>query len=236
MKNRPSIALVSGGNREIGLEVVRRLAASGHMVLLGSRDLAKGEAAARAIGDGYSERVIAVRLDVTNPAGVERLARDVDQQFGGLHVLVNSAAVHYDTGQTATAADIEGVVREAFETNVLGAWRLIRAFVPLMRRSGWGRIVNVSSGAGAISSMGAGTPAYSTTKAALNALTRVVAAELRGTGILVNAVCPGWVATDMGGPGGRPVRDGAAGIVWAATLPDDGPTGGFFRDKRPIDW
>ena len=236
MKNRPSIALVSGGNRGIGLEVVRRLAASGHMVLLGSRDLAKGEAAARAIGDGYSERVIAVRLNVTNPASVERLARDVDQQFGGLHVLVNSAAVHYDTGQTATAADIEGVVREAFETNVLGAWRLISAFVPLMRRSGWGRIVNVSSGAGAISSMGAGTPAYSTTKAALNALTRVVAAELRGTGILVNAVCPGWVATDMGGPGGRPVRDGAAGIVWAATLPDDGPTGGFFRDKRPIDW
>ena len=236
MKNRPSIALVSGGNRGIGLEVVRRLAASGHIVLLGSRDLAKGEAAARAIGDGYSERVIAVRLNVTNPASVERLARDVDQQFGGLHVLVNSAAVHYDTGQTATAADIEGVVREAFETNVLGAWRLISAFVPLMRRSGWGRIVNVSSGAGAISSMGAGTPAYSTTKAALNALTRVVAAELRGTGILVNAVCPGWVATDMGGPGGRPVRDGAAGIVWAATLPDDGPTGGFFRDKRPIDW
>jgi NAD(P)-dependent dehydrogenase (short-subunit alcohol dehydrogenase family) len=236
LKNRPSIALVSGGNRGIGLEVVRQLGAIGHMVLLGSRGLAKGEAAAHTIGDGYSERVIAVRLDVTNPASVERLARDVDQQFGALHVLVNSAAVHYDTGQTATAADIEGVVREAFETNVLGAWRLIRAFVPLMRRSGWGRIVNVSSGAGAISSMGAGTPAYSTTKAALNALTRVVAAELRGTGILVNAVCPGWVATDMGGPGGRPVRDGAAGIVWAATLPDDGPTGGFFRDKRPIDW
>lgn len=236
MKNRPSIALVSGGNRGIGLEVVRQLAAIGHMVLLGSRDLAKGEAAARAIGDGYSERVIAVRLDVTDPASVERLARDVDQQFGALHALVNNAAVHYDTWQTATAADIEGVVREAFDTNVLGAWRLIRAFVPLMRRSGWGRIVNVSSSAGAISSMGAGTPAYSTSKAALNALTKVVAAELRGSGILVNAVCPGWVATDMGGPGGRPVKDGAAGIVWAATLPDDGPTGGFFRDKRPIGW
>jgi NAD(P)-dependent dehydrogenase (short-subunit alcohol dehydrogenase family) len=228
LKNRPSIALVSGGNRGIGLEVVRQLAAIGHMVLLGSRDLAKGESAARAIGEGYSERVIAVRLNVTDPASVERLARDVDQQFGALHVLVNNAAVHYDTWRTATAADIEGVVREAFETNVLGAWRLIRAFVPLMRRSGWGRIVNVSSGAGAISSMGAGTPAYSTTKAALNALTKVVAAELRGTGILVNAVCPGWVATDLGGLGGRPVKDGAAGIVWAATLPDDGPTGRLF--------
>jgi NAD(P)-dependent dehydrogenase (short-subunit alcohol dehydrogenase family) len=236
LKNRPSIALVSGGNRGIGLEVVRQLAAIGHMVLLGSRDLAKGEAAVRAIGDGYSERVIAVRLDVTDPASVESLARDVDQQFGALHVLVNNAAVHYDTWQTATAADIEGVVREAFETNVLGAWRLIRAFVPLIRRSGWGRIVNVSSGAGAISSMGAGTPTYSTTKAALNALTKVVAAELRGSGILVNAVCPSWVATDMGGPGGRPVKDGAAGIVWAATLPDDGPTGGFFRDQQPVGW
>jgi NAD(P)-dependent dehydrogenase (short-subunit alcohol dehydrogenase family) len=242
LKKRHSIALVSGGNRGIGLEIVRQLAAVGHTVLLGSRDLAKGEAAARTIhgshpGPGsHPRRVIPLRLDVTDPASVERLARDVDQQFGALHVLVNSAAVHYDAWQSATTADIEGVVREAFETNVLGAWRLIRAFVPLMQRNRWGRIVNVSSGAGAISTMGAGTPAYSTTKAALNALTKVVAAELRGSGILVNAVCPGWVATDMGGPGGRPVRDGAAGIVWAATLPDDGPTGGFFRDQQPISW
>lgn len=235
-KQAPRVALVSGGNRGIGFEVVRQLAALGHTVILGSRDLAKGEAAAQAIGDGYSERVIALRLDVTDPAGIEQLARAVDRQFGALHVLVNNAAIHYDTWQTATSADIEGVVREAFETNVLGAWRLIRAFVPLMRRNRWGRIVNVSSGAGAISSLDAGTPAYSTTKAALNALTRVVAAELHGSGILVNAVCPGWVATEMGGRGGRPVSDGAAGIVWAATLPDEGPTGGFFRDRRPINW
>jgi NAD(P)-dependent dehydrogenase (short-subunit alcohol dehydrogenase family) len=236
LKKRHSIALVSGGNRGIGLEVVRQLAAIGHTVILASRDPAKGDAAARTIHGSHPGRVIPLRLDVTDPASVERLARNVDQQFGALHVLVNNAAVHYDTWQRATTADIEGVVREAFETNVLGAWRLIRAFVPLMQRNRWGRIVNVSSGAGAISTMGAGTPAYSTTKAALNALTKVVAAELRGSGILVNAVCPGWVATDMGGPGGRPVRDGAAGIVWAATLPDDGPTGGFFRDQQPISW
>jgi len=150
--------------------------------------------------------------------------------------LVNNAAIHYDTWQTATQADIEGIVRESFETNVFGAWRMIEAFVPLMQRHRWGRIVNVSSGAGSLTSMGAGTPAYSTSKAALNALTKVVAAELRTSGILVNAICPGWVTTDMGGTGGRPVEEGAAGVVWAATLPDDGPTGGFFRDRRRIEW
>jgi NAD(P)-dependent dehydrogenase (short-subunit alcohol dehydrogenase family) len=142
--------------------------------------------------------------------------------------------VHYDTQQSALGADWT-VVREAFETNLFGAWRTIQAFAPDMRRARWGRIVNVSSEAGSLASMGAGTPAYATTKAALNALTRVVAGELAGSGVLVNAVCPGWTNTDMG-RGGRPVRDGAASVVWAATLPDDGPTGGFFRDGRAVPW
>jgi NAD(P)-dependent dehydrogenase (short-subunit alcohol dehydrogenase family) len=105
-----------------------------------------------------------------------------------------------------------------------------------MRRRRWGRIVNVSSGAGALASMGRGSPGYSASKAALNALTRLLAGELAGTGVLVNSVCPGWVATDMGGRGGRLVQDGAASVVWAAMLPDDGPTGGFFRDGRPLAW
>jgi NAD(P)-dependent dehydrogenase (short-subunit alcohol dehydrogenase family) len=144
-------------------------------------------------------------------------------------------AVHYDTWQRAESADLR-VAAEALEVNVLGAWRTTQALLPLLRRSGHGRIVNVSSGAGSISQMGVGPPAYQVSKAALNALTRTLAAELRPAGILVNAVCPGWVATDMGGPGGRPVADGAAGIVWAATLPDDGPAGGFFRDRRPVPW
>ena len=127
-------------------------------------------------------------------------------------------------------------IREAFETNLFGAWRVAVACASLLAASGHGRLVNVSSGAGALASMGAGTPAYSVTKAALNALTRILADELKPAGVLVNAVCPGWVATDMGGRGGRPVEEGAAGIVWAATLPDEGPTGGFFRDGRPIPW
>lgn len=119
---------------------------------------------------------------------------------------------------------------------MFGAWRSIQAFAPAMRERGWGRVVNVSSEAGSLASMGAGTPAYATSKAALNALTRVAAAELAGSGVLVNATCPGWVATDMGKAGGRPVRDGAASVVWAVDLLNDGPTGGFFRDGKPLPW
>jgi NAD(P)-dependent dehydrogenase (short-subunit alcohol dehydrogenase family) len=113
---------------------------------------------------------------------------------------------------------------------------MVQEFLPLLRASGHGRIVNVSSEAASLASMGSGTPAYTASKVALNALTRMLAAELRGDRILVNAVCPGWVATDMGGPGGRPVAEGAASVVWAAVLPDDGPTGGFFRDGHPLPW
>ena len=230
------IALVSGGNRGIGYEVVRQLAGLSHTVILGARDPEKGQAAARALAARVSGRVVARQLDVVDAQGINNLSRQVTKEFGRLDILVNNAAVHYDTWQTATKADIEGIVHESFETNVFGAWRMIEAFVPLMLRHRWGRIVNVSSGAGSLASMGAGTPAYSTSKAALNALTKVVAAELRRSGIIVNAVCPGWVATDMGGTDCRPVEEGAAGVVWAATLPDDGPTGGFFRDRQPIEW
>ena len=113
---------------------------------------------------------------------------------------------------------------------------MVQEFLPLLRRGEHPRIVNVSSEAASLTSMGGGTPAYSASKAALDALTRMLAAELRPDRILVDAVCPGWVAADMGGPGGRPVADGAASVVWAATLPDSGPSGGFFRDGRPLPW
>jgi NAD(P)-dependent dehydrogenase (short-subunit alcohol dehydrogenase family) len=224
--NPSRTALVTGGNRGIGLEVCRQLAARGYRVLLAARDVTKGEAAARGMGG-----VEVVQLDVADPDGPARLASDA----GAVDVLVNNAAIHYDTGQSALDADWR-IVREAFETNLFGAWRTAQAFALGMKRRRWGRIVNVSSEAGSLASMGAGTPAYATSKAALNAFTRVLAGELRGTGVLVNAVCPGWVATDMGGRGGRPVRDGAASVLWAIELPDNGPTGGFFRDGRPLAW
>jgi NAD(P)-dependent dehydrogenase (short-subunit alcohol dehydrogenase family) len=228
------VALVTGANRGIGLELVRQLARRGYTVILGSRDPEKGQAAAAELrGQGLEVEVCAV--DVADAAGIEALGASLESDPGRLDVLVNNAAIHYDTWQTGVDADLD-VVREALETNLLGAWRTAQTCLPLLRRSPHARLVNVSSGAGSITGMGGGTPAYSVSKAALNALTRILAAELRDDGVLVNAVCPGWVATDMGGPRGRPVEEGAASVMWAVELPDDGPTGGFFRDGRPVDW
>jgi NAD(P)-dependent dehydrogenase (short-subunit alcohol dehydrogenase family) len=225
------VALITGANRGLGLEVSRQLVEQGFRVCLGVRDLAKGEQAAKAIGN----QARAIALDVANASAAWRAIREIRRGYGRLDVLINNAAIHYDSGVRALDPDWT-TIREAFETNLFGAWRVAVACASLLAASGHGRLVNVSSGAGALASMGAGTPAYSVTKAALNALTRILADELKPAGVLVNAVCPGWVATDMGGRGGRPVEEGAAGIVWAATLPDEGPTGGFFRDGRPIPW
>ena len=223
---------MTGANRGIGLEVARQLAGSGYSVALGSRDLAKGEAAAGSIG---GDRIFPIQLDVADQESVEAAAGAVEKRFGRTDVLVNNAAILYDTENRAESVDLD-VVHRGFETNLFGAWRTAQAFLPLLRKSDHGRIVNVSSGGGSLASMGGGAPTYSASKAALNALTRLLAGELERDGILVNSICPGWVATDMGGSGGRPVKDGAAGVVWAATLPDDGPTGGFFRDGRPVPW
>lgn len=228
------IAVVTGANRGIGLEVVRQLARQGMTVILGARDLEKGKIAAEPlIIEGL--QVLPRKLDVTDPASIDQLTAQLENELGRVDVLVNNAGILYDTWQKASNADL-AVVQEAIATNTLAPWRMCQAFLPLLRRSQRGRIVNVSSEAGSLASMGASTPAYSTSKAALNAFTRLLAAELKGTGILVNAVCPGWVATEMGGAGGRPVAEGAASVVWAATLPDDGPTGGFFRDGKPLPW
>ena len=224
-----TISLVTGANRGIGREVCRQLAELGHTVILTARDPGAAAQAAQAV------RAEPMRLDVTDPASVTSAAHWTRQRYGKLDVLVNNAAITYDTWQRAVTADL-AVVREAAETNLYGPWLMVQEFLPLLRTSDHPRIVNVSSEAASLAGMGGGTPAYTASKVALNALTRMLADELRRDRILVNTVCPGWVATDMGGPGGRPVAEGAASVVWAATLPDSGPTGGLFRDGRPLPW
>lgn len=224
------VVVVTGANRGLGREVARQCAARGDTVVLGSRDLAAGRQAAHEVG------AVPMVLDVTDPDGfAAAAAQEVERAVGHVDVLVNNAAVHYDTGQDAVDVDLT-VVREAIEMNVLGAWQATLAFLPLLRRSAHPRVVMVSSEGGSLSSMGGGTPAYSVSKAALNALTRVLAGDLRRDGVLVNAVCPGWTATDMGGPGGRPVPEGARSVLWAVDLLDGGPTGTFTRDGQPLRW
>jgi NAD(P)-dependent dehydrogenase (short-subunit alcohol dehydrogenase family) len=229
------VVVVTGGNRGLGREVARQCAERGDAVFLGARDPAAGERAARELAPHVRGRIRAVRLDVTDAAGLAALAADVEAAEGHVDVLVNNAAIHYDTWQTSADADL-GVVREAIETNVIGAWQTTVALLPLLRRSAHPRVVMVSSEGGSLASMGGGAPAYHVSKAALNALTRTLAGDLRRDRILVNAVCPGWVATDMGGPGGRPVAAGAASIMYAVDLPDNGPTSTFTRDGRPVPW
>jgi len=232
MAENGRVALVSGGNRGIGLEVCRQLAKGGLTVILGSRDEERGREAAQGLPEGVAVR----QLDVADPGSVERLAASVQEDFGRLDVLVNNAAISNDDGQSGAEADLDRV-REALDANLFGAWRLCQVAIPHMRRGGYGRIVNVSTGLAALEDMGGGQPGYRISKTSLNALTRILASELRGTGILINAVNPGWVQTDMGGRNAnRTVEEGADGVVWAATLPNNGPSGCFFRDRRNVAW
>lgn len=228
------IALITGANRGIGLEISRQLGAMGYTVLLGCRSEARGQTAQETLRAEGIEATF-IKLDMAAAASIEAAAAQVAQGYPHLDVLVNNAGIHYDTWQRACNADM-AIVQEAVATNTLGPWRLSIALLPMLRRSQAPRIVNVSSGGGSIASMSGKTPAYSVSKAALNAVTRMLARDLEGEGILVNAVCPGWTQTEMGDWGGRPVADGAKGVVWAATLDSSGPSGEFFQDMRPVPW
>lgn len=233
------VALVTGANRGIGREIVCQLARQGLQAVIGSRDAEKGLATAAALRKEGIEAPVVV-LDVADEKSPARAVDEIKRLYGRCDVLVNNAGIIADGpgGFHASLLDIVSAdVRRTFETNVLGPMRLIQAAVPLMREQGYGRIVNVSSGAGQLVDMQMGYPAYRMSKTALNALTRIAATEFGEANIKVNAACPGWVRTDMGGPDAtRSVEEGADTPVWLATLADDGPTGGFFRDRKPIPW
>jgi NAD(P)-dependent dehydrogenase (short-subunit alcohol dehydrogenase family) len=231
MGENAGVALVTGATRGIGREVARQLAERGYRVIVSARDLGKAEAFATEIGGG----AIALQLDVGDPESIEAAVAAVGADPGRLDVLVNNAGVGLDWGVSATEPDFD-VIAETAETNLFGAYRLAVGLLPLLRASDHPRIVNVSSGMGGITEMGGWSPGYRLSKAGLNVVTRMLSAELADDGFRVNSACPGFVKTDMGTPLGawKSVEDGAAGIVWLATLPDDGPTGGFFRDGEPL--
>jgi NAD(P)-dependent dehydrogenase (short-subunit alcohol dehydrogenase family) len=201
-------------------------------VVLGSRSVERGRAALDRLGP-HADRVAVRQLDITDAASIGRLAAWLGRRLGRCDVLINNASVLLDDDQDAQSIDLD-LVGHTLETNALGTWRLTQAVVPLMRRRRYGRIVNVSTGLASLTSMRRGLPAYRVSKCAVNAFTRVLADELAADGILVNACCPGLAAGD---PHGRPLPSASPDTpVWLATLPDEGPTGGFWRDRRPIDW
>jgi len=233
------VALVTGANRGMGLEIVRQLSRLGLIAVLAARDLEKGKVAAATLAAEEFD-VPVVALDVTDADSIRAAVAEVRGLFGRIDVLVNNAAILKEglLPEDTSVVDVSGdLVNQTFLTNTVGPLRMIQATVPGMRERGYGRIVNLSSGAGQLAEMGSGFPAYRLSKSALNALTRITAAELGAHEIKINSVCPGWVRTDMGGPHAtRTVEHGAETAVWLATLPEDGPTGGFFRDKKPIPW
>lgn len=237
------IALVTGANRGIGFEIARRLSAEGMTVVLGVRDMEQGAKAREALAQPARE-VRYLNLDVTDETTIAAAIGRIKDDFGRLDVLVNNAGIMVD-GHAHILDLSPGIFEKTLATNALGPLALSQACVPLMREHRYGRIVNISSTLGSLSDIispdsphrEVQSPAYRLSKTLLNGITVLLARELRGTNILVNSVCPGWVRTRMGGEQAplTPV-EAVDTPVWLATLPDDGPTGGFFRERRPIAW
>ncbi|MFD9223016.1 SDR family NAD(P)-dependent oxidoreductase [Streptomyces sp. NPDC060064] len=228
MATVPRTVLVTGGNRGLGLAVAALMHAQGHRVVVAARDEEAARKTAAALGDGAS----GVALDITDPDSVARAAAGT----GAVDILVNNAGVQLDWGNTPSAIPLD-LVERTLEVNLLGSWRIAQAFVPAMVRRGWGRVVNVSSGTGTFTiGIAAQCPAYSVSKASLNALTVMLAKETEGSGVLVNAVNPGLVRTRMRPEAAQSPEAAAEAVARAATLPDDGPSGVLFRRDTVVGW
>lgn len=240
------IALITGANRGIGLEAARQLAQLGYTVILGARDLAKGEAAAANLRESGSD-VHAVQLEVSDERSIQNAAREVEERFDHIDVLINNAGIspEYAAGQLSPSKLSQEIFRRIYDTNLFGAFAVLQAFVPLLERSDAPRVVNVSSEIGSLSNIsnpawfahGVNTLAYSSSKAALNVLTVAFAKEFSDPKWKINSACPGWVKTELGTQDApREVEEGARIYVSLATLPADGPTGGYFNEAGPIPW
>jgi len=235
LKQNSPVAVVTGGNRGIGFEISKELSKVGCRVVLTSRDEEHGNQAVAKLG-ADKKNIVYHKLDVTNGKDIETLRDWILKMYGRVDILINNAGIYLDEGTSVFNVD-EKIVKETLDVNFYGAFNICRALIPIMRQNGYGRIVNISSGYGAMSEMAGYQAAYRISKAALNALTLIMADELRDGGIKVNAVCPGWVNTDMGGKMAPISAEKAAkDIVHVALMDEEGPTGSFFRHKKPIEW
>lgn len=231
------VALVTGGNRGLGLEIGRQLARLGYQVVLTARDPQAADEAAQGLDGWANGDVAGVQMDVTDHESVRSAFEQAVKLYGAVDVLVNNAGIAIDGPEHRASTPDLSRIRETLETNLFGAWRCASEAIPLMRARGYGRIVNLSSTMASLErTESPESPAYRVSKSGLNMLTKVLAAELEYDGILVNAASPGYTRTDMSPGAERPVEEGADTPVWLATLSDDGPTGGFFFDRRPLPW
>ncbi|MEW4227592.1 SDR family oxidoreductase [Priestia megaterium] len=235
MEKHTKVALVTGGNRGIGYELVRQLAVDGFKVILTSRNSESGHKAMQKLKDSYLD-VSFVVMDISSEASIRQAAATVSEQYERLDVLINNAGIYLDKNQKLVNLD-PSVIEKTLETNFFGAYHVIRSFMPLMEQQAYGRIINVSSEYGAMSEMSSsGVGAYKLSKLILNGLTQLIAAESTKD-IKINAVDPGWVSSDMGGPSApRTPQQAARSILWLATIGPEGPSGGFFKDGKQIDW